>query len=324
MPVTGKLYDPGTPSALEAALAQTVASGQSPFAGALLTGYGLQRQQNVAAVNEAQAESHLADLANALAQQRMQSASSLASAGLSSGRGVGPTLGAANEALGLQMDPGQISDAGAQADLANNLAMAKVGAETQNLGSEAGGGVADTSPVLRSLGFGITPTGTPRGVRQSEIAANATMGAAREHTRGAVEAAKIKAGGGGGGGKEPTVEMSGTTPETGEAYKIHVPLSQTSPAVKSAIAKNTTNTAAAIEHNSTGSALTPSGDAIQHDPELPVQIAQIIKTHPGYHLINDNGDPHDVTDASGKVLYREFTLIDKNGNQVPARVVKRQ
>jgi transcription elongation GreA/GreB family factor len=62
-----KLYDPGTPSALEAALAQQVASGQSPFAGALLTGYGLQRQQNVAAVNEAQAQSHLADLANLLA-----------------------------------------------------------------------------------------------------------------------------------------------------------------------------------------------------------------------------------------------------------------
>jgi hypothetical protein len=53
MPVTGKLYDPGAPTALEAALAQQVASGQSPFAGALLTGYGLQRQQNVAAVNEA-------------------------------------------------------------------------------------------------------------------------------------------------------------------------------------------------------------------------------------------------------------------------------
>jgi hypothetical protein len=26
----------------------------------------------------------------------------------------------------------------------------------------------------------------------------------------------------------------------------------------------------------------------------------------------------------GKVLYREFTLIDRNGNQVPARVEKRQ
>src|SRR3954471_17268685 len=104
MPVTGKLYDPGTPSALEAALAQTVASGQSPFAGALLTGYGLQRQQNVQAVNEAQAASHLADLANALQQQRMQSTGSLAGAGLSSGRGIGPTLGAANEALGLGMD----------------------------------------------------------------------------------------------------------------------------------------------------------------------------------------------------------------------------
>src|SRR3954471_2618314 len=97
MPVTGKLYDPGSPTALEAALAQTVASGQSPFAGTLLAGYAAQRQQNVAAVNEAQAQSHLADLANLLQQERMKSASSLAGAGLSSGRGIGPTLGAANE-----------------------------------------------------------------------------------------------------------------------------------------------------------------------------------------------------------------------------------
>jgi hypothetical protein len=321
MPVTGKLYDPGSPTALEAALAQQVATGQTPFAGALLASYGLQRQQNVAAANEAQAQSHLLDLANTLKQQRMQSASSLAGAGLSSGRGIGPTLGAANSVLGLGMDPGQISDAGAQADLANSLNMAKTGAETANLGSEAGGGVADTSPLLAKLGFGITPTSMPRGVQQSTIAANATMGAAREHSRGALEAAKVKAGG---GGKETSVEMSGTTPETGEAYKVHVPLSQVSPAIKAAIAKNTTNTAATIEHNSAGSALTPSGDAIANDPELPVQITQIIKQHPGYHLINDNGDPHDVTDANGKVLYREFTLIDRSGNQVPARVVKRQ
>jgi hypothetical protein len=70
MPATGRLYDPGAPTALEAALAQQVASGQSPFAGSLLTAYGLQRQQNVAAVNEAQAQSHLLDLANALRQQQ--------------------------------------------------------------------------------------------------------------------------------------------------------------------------------------------------------------------------------------------------------------
>jgi hypothetical protein len=180
MPATGRLYDPGAPSALEAALAQQVASGQSPFAGALLTGYGLQRQQNVAAVNEAQAQTHLLDLANALRQQRMQSASSLAGAGLSSGRGIGPTLGAANSALGLGMAQGQISDAAAQADLANSLNMAKTGAETANLGSEAGGGVADVSPVLQGLGFGITPTGTPRGVKQSEISAGATRDASED------------------------------------------------------------------------------------------------------------------------------------------------
>jgi hypothetical protein len=117
MPVTGKLYDPGTPSALEAALAQQVASGQSPFAGALLTGYGLQRQQNVAAVNEAQAQSHLADLANLLAQERMKVTGSLAGSALSSGRGIGPALGAANSALGMGMDPGQVAAAGARADL---------------------------------------------------------------------------------------------------------------------------------------------------------------------------------------------------------------
>jgi hypothetical protein len=322
MPVTGKLYDPGVPSALEAALAQQVASGQSPFAGSLLTGYGLQRQQNVAAVNEAQAQSHLLDLANALRIQNTQTSGSVAGAALSSGRGIGPALGAVNQAAGLGMDPNAIAAAAADADRANALNMAKTGAETANLGSEAGGGVADVSPVLQSLGFGITPTSVPRGVQQSTISANATMAAAREHSRGALEAAKIKAEGG--GGDKRVVEMSGTTPETQEAYKIKVPYAQVSPAIKRAIDKNTTNTAAAIEHNSAGSAFTPSGDAIQNDPELPKQIDQLIRQHPGYHLINDNGDPHDVTDASGKVLYREFTLIDQQGNQVPARVVKRQ
>jgi hypothetical protein len=321
MPATGKLYDPGAPTALEAALAQTVASGQSPFAGSLLTGYGMQRQQNVEAVNEAQAQTHLLDLANLLQQEKMKAASSLAGAGLSSGRGIGPTLGAANETLGLGMNPGQISDAGAQADLANSLNMAKVGAETANFGSEAGGGVADTSPLLAKLGFGITPTGTPRAVQQSTIAANATMGAAREHTRGAVEAAKIKAGGG--SGDKRMVEMSGVTPETGEAYKLKVPYNQVSPAIKSAIDKNTTNTAATIQHNNAGSALTPSGDAIQNDPDLADQKAQFARDFPGYHLINDNGDPRDVTGPDGKV-YRVFTLIDKNGNKREATVEKIQ
>jgi hypothetical protein len=323
MPVTGKLYDPGVPSALEAALAQQVASGQSPFAGSLLTGYGLQRQQNVAAVNEAQAQSHLLDLANALRIQNTQTSGSVAGAALSSGRGIGPALGAVNQAAGLGMDPNAIAAAAADADRANALNMAKTGAETANLGSEAGGGVADVSPVLQSLGFGITPTSVPRGVQQSTISANATMAAAREHSRGALEAAKIKAAGGG-GDKGSMIELSGTTPETGEAYKYRVPPAKAPPAVQRAIARNSANTATAIEHNSKGSAFTPSGDAIANDPELPKQIDQIIRQHPGYHLINDNGDPHDVTDASGKVLYREFTLIDQQGNQIPARVVKRQ
>jgi hypothetical protein len=321
MPVTGKLYDPGAPTALEAALAQQVASGQSPFAGALLTGYGLQRQQNVAAVNEAQAQSHLLDLANALQQQRMQSASSLAGAGLSSGRGIGPTLGAANQALGLGMDQGQITDAGAQADLANSLNMAETGAKIQNLGSEAGGGVADVSPLLAKLGFGMTPTSVPRGVQQSTIAANATMGAAKEHSRSALEVAKIRAEGG--GGKGSMIELSGTTPETGETYKYRVTPAKAPPAVQRAIAKNSANTATAIEHNSAGSALTPSGDAIQNDPALADQKAQLARDFPGYHLLNDNGDPRDVTGPDGKT-YRVFTLIDKDMNKTEAYVVKRQ
>jgi hypothetical protein len=120
------------------------------------------------------------------------------------------------------------------------------------------------------------------------------------------------------------IELSGVTPETGEAYKYKVPPAKAPPAVQRAIAKNSANTAAGIEHNSTGSALTPSGDAIQNDPELADQKAQLARDFPGYHLLNDNGDPHDVTDANGNFLYREFTLIDRDGNQVPARVEKRQ
>jgi hypothetical protein len=320
MPATGRLYDPGAPSALEAALAQQVASGQSPFAGALLTGYGLQRQQNVAAVNEAQAQTHLLDLANALRQQRMQSASSLAGAGLSSGRGIGPTLGAANSALGLGMAQGQISDAAAQADLANSLNMAKTGAETANLGSEAGGGVADVSPVLQGLGFGITPTGTPRGVKQSEISAGATRDVAKIHAGATIEAARLR---GSSSGKEGQVTLSGYDPQTRQQYQYKVPVGKAPAPVRNAIDKNSNNTATSINHTNAGSPLTSSGDAIANDPELPKQIAQIIRTHPGYTLVNQNGDPRDSVDADGNPV-REFTLIDPQGNQVPAYVTKPQ
>jgi hypothetical protein len=321
MPATGRLYDPGAPTALETALAQQVASGQSPFAGSLLSAYGLQRQQNVAAVNEAQAQTHLLDLANTLRQQQMQTSGSVAGAALSSGRGVGPALGAVNRAGGLGMDQGQIDTTAAEADTANRLNMAKTDAEAKNLGSEAGGGIADTSPLLANLGLGTTALTTPRGVKQSEISAGATLGAARIHADAAKEAAKIRADAA--GGKGSMVELSGVTTEGGDAYKYKVPLAQTSPAVKAAIAKNTTNTAAGIEHSGKGSALTPSGDAIQNDPALATQKAQLARDFPGYHLFNDNGDPKDVVGPDGRV-YREFTLIDRNGNQVPARVEKRQ
>jgi hypothetical protein len=319
MPATGKLYDPGTPSALEAALAQVVASGQSPFAGALLTGYGMQRQQNVAAVNEAQAQSHLADLANLLQQEKMKATGSLAGAALSSGRGVGPALGAANTALEMGMDPSAVAAAGADADLANSLAMAKTGAETANFGSEAGGGVADVSPLLAKLGLGITPTAVPRAVQQSTIAANATMGAAREHSRGTIEAAKIR--GPSGAGKDGQVTLSGYDPQTREQYQYKVPVAKAPKPVQDAINKTSSNTATSIEHQSAGSPLTPSGDAIATDPELPKQIAQIIKAHPGYTLVNQNGDPRDAVDANGNPV-RVFMLIDPQGNQVPAYVTK--
>jgi hypothetical protein len=203
MPVTGKLYDPGAPTALEAALAQTVASGQSPFAGTLLAGYTAQRQQNVAAVNEAQAQSHLLDLANALRQQEIQTSGSVAGAALSSGRGIGPALGAVNKAAGLGMDQGQIQ----------------------------------------------------------------------------------------------------TT--------------------RNAIAKAAGNTAVGIVHDATGSPMTPSGDAIQNDPALADQKAQFARDFPGYTLINQNGDPRDVTGPDGKV-YRVFRVIDPNGMETTATVEKRQ
>jgi hypothetical protein len=161
----------------------------------------------------------------------------------------------------------------------------------------------------------------PRGVQQSTIAANATMGAAKEHSRSALEVAKIRAEGG--GGKGSMIELSGTTPETGETYKYRVPPAKAPPAVQRAIAKNSANTATTIEHNSAGSALTPSGDAIQNDPALADQKAQLARDFPGYHLLNDNGDPRDVTGPDGKT-YRVFTLIDKDMNKTEAYVVKRQ
>jgi hypothetical protein len=67
--------------------------------------------------------------------------------------------------------------------LANKLNMAKTDAEAKNLGSEAGGGIADTSPLLANLGLGTTALTTPRGIKQSEISANATMGRSEDTRR---------------------------------------------------------------------------------------------------------------------------------------------
>jgi hypothetical protein len=321
MPTTGRLYDPGAPTALEAALAQQVASGQSPFAGSLLTAYGLQRQQNVAAVNEAQAQTHLLDLANTLRQQQMQTSGSVAGAALSSGRGIGPALGAVNSVGGLGMDQGQIDATAADADLANKINIAKADAEAKNQGSEAGGGIADTSPLLAKLGLGTTALTTPRGVKQSEITANATLGAARIHADAARDAAGIRADAA--AGKDGKVTLSGYDPQTKQQYQYVVPAAKAPAPVQNAIAKNSGNAAANINHVNAGSPITASGDPIANDPELPRQIAQIIKAYPGYTLVNQNGDPRDSVDANGN-LVREFTLIDPHGNQVPATVVKRQ
>jgi hypothetical protein len=322
MPATGRLYDPGAPTALEAALAQQVAAGQSPFAGSLLTAYGLQRQQNVAAVNEAQAQSHLLDLANALRQQDIQTSGSVAGAALSSGRGIGPALGAVNRAAGLGMDQGQIDTTAADADLANKLNMAKTDAEAKNQGSEAGGGIADTSPLLAKLGLGTTALTTPRGIQQSKIAADATMGAAREHSRSALEVAKIRAPSGSGNG-EGTVTLKGEDPQTRQAYEYKVPMAKAPQTTRNAIAKAAGNTAVGIVHDATGSPMTPSGDAIQNDPALADQKAQFARDFPGYTLINQNGDPRDVVDPDGHV-YRVFRVIDPNGMETTAKIEKRQ
>jgi hypothetical protein len=323
MPATGKLYDPGAPTALEAALAQTVASGQSPFAGTLLAGYAAQRQQNVAAVNEAQAQSHLLDLANALRQQDIQTSGSVAGAALSSGRGIGPALGAVNKAAGLGMDPNAIAAAAADADRANTFNLAKTGAEIQNLGSEAGGGVADTSPILGSLGFGVTPATTPRGVRQSEISAGATRDAARIHADATRDAARIRGPSGSGSGGEGTVTLKGEDPQTRQAFEYKVPIAKAPQSTRNAINKAAGNTAVGIVHDATGSPMTPSGDAIQNDPALADQKAQFARDYPGYTLINQNGDPRDVVDPDGHV-YRIFRVIDPNGMETTAKVEKRQ
>jgi hypothetical protein len=308
MPATGRLYDPGAPTALEAALAAQVGTGQSPFAGALLTGYGLQRQQNVAAVNEAQAQSHLLDLANALRQQQMQSASSLAGAGLSSGRGIGPTLGAANSVLGLGMDQGQISDAGAQADLANSLNMAKTGAETANLGSEAGGGVADVSPVLQGLGFGITPTGTPRGVQQSKISADATIEAAKINAASRIAAAGKK---GSGTGKPPKSQVTMTLP-SGKTWTGDMPIDSLSPEDQAVVAQGVKDLSTTAQHEATGSITPPGGDPNTKDPALATQLAYLAKAYPGWTPVGGHGDPRDGHDPDGTPT-RTFLLTDANG-----------
>jgi hypothetical protein len=321
MPATGRLYDPGAPTALEAALAAQVATGQSPFAGSLLTGYSLQRQQNVEAVNEAQAQTHLLDLANALRQQQMQTSGSVAGAALNSGRGIGPALGAVNSVGGLGMDQGQIDTAAAEADLANRLNMAETGAKIQNLGSEAGGGVADTSPLLARLGLVTTPLTTPRGVRQSEISAGATRDAARIHADASRYAADVRGPSGSRG--EGMVTLKGEDPQTRQAYEYKVPIAKAPQTTRNAIAKAAGNTAVGIVHDATGSPMTPSGDAIQNDPALADQKAQFARDFPGYTLINQNGDPRDVVEPDGKV-YRVFRVIDPNGMETTAKVEKRQ
>jgi hypothetical protein len=303
-----KLYDPGTPSALEAALAQQVASGQSPFAGALLTGYGLQRQQNVAAVNEAQAQSHLADLANLLQQERMKATGSLAGSALSSGRGIGPALGAANSALGMGMDPGQVAAAGARADLESNLGMAKTGAEVQNLGSEAGGGVADVAPLLGGLGFGVTPTSVPRDIQKSEIAAKATTDAASINAASRIAAAKAK---GGGGGKPPKSQVTMTLP-SGKTWTGDMPIDSLSPEDQAVVAQGVRDLSTTAQHQGTGAITPPGGDPNTKDPALAGQLATLAKLYPGWTPVGGHGDPRDGHDPDGTPT-RTFLLTDANG-----------
>jgi hypothetical protein len=279
-----------------------------PFAGALLTGYGLQRQQNVAAVNEAQAQSHLLDLANVLQQQRMQSAGSLAGAGLSSGRGIGPTLGAANEALGLGMDArSDHTTAGAQADLANKLNMAKTGAEVQNLGSEAGGGVADTSPVLKSLGFGITPTSVPRDIQKSDIAADATVKAANINAASRIAAAGVK----GKTNKPPKSQVTMTLP-SGKTWTGDMPIDSLSPEDQAVVAQGVKDLAVTAQHEATGSITAPGGDPNTKDPALAGQLAYLAKQYPGWTPVGGHGDPRDGQDPDGTPT-RTFLLTDANG-----------
>jgi hypothetical protein len=307
MPTTGRLYDPGAPTALEAALAQQVASGQSPFAGSLLSAYGLQRQQNVAAVNEAQAQTHLLDLANTLHQQQMQTSGSVAGAALSSGRGIGPALGAVNRAGGLGMDPNAVAAAGAQADAANALNMAKTGAEVQNLGSEAGGGVADTSPLLGGLGFGITPTGTPRGVQQSQISAGATVEAAKINAASRVAAAGKK----GGAGKTPKSQVTMTLP-SGKTWTGDMPIDSLSPEDQAVVAQGVRDLSTTAQHEATGAVTPPGGDPNTKDPALATQLAYLAKAYPGWTPVGGHGDPRDGQDPDGTPT-RTFLLTDANG-----------
>lgn len=318
MPYTARLYDPGTPSALEAALAAQVGQGTNPFAGALLTGYSLQRQMGAEATNQATMAQHMADLATVLRQKQIEGATSLGQSALSSGRDI-DILNTVGQALGIPIDPDAVARASALAGASTQSDMVNKLNEAAQHGAEAG--VTTQSPLLAQAGINIQPTGTPTAISKEQLAANAQVQAAKINAASRVAAAQAR---GGAGGKE-YVETSGQLAGTNEAWKHHIPGGAASaPAnVRQSMTKAEGDIANQQALQGASTTTTSGGDSNQLDPDLPNQQKQAMAIAPaGYTLVNGDGQPQDLNDKSGAPV-RVFTFTDAKGKTFYAKVPRR-
>lgn len=298
MPYTARLYDPGTPSPLEAALAAQVGSGQSPFAGAMLGGYGLQRQLNAEATNQATMQQHMADLQNILQQKQIEGSVNLGQSALTSGRDL-DILNTVGQVLGIPINPEAVAQAGQLAGLSTVSDAVNKATQAANYGSEAG--VTSQSPLLAQLGIGITPTGVPRDITKQQMASNATIKAAQIAAGSREAAAKIKAGAGG-GGKPDDVKV--TVPGIGDVTRHVKPGQYDTPAqskqVDDAINNAMQGASAIISHGQGTSPTTDQDTPATQDPRVPQVISDAI-AH-GLKPVGGHGEPRYKKGPDGKIL----------------------
>jgi hypothetical protein len=305
----GRMFYSGDPTPLEGALAQQVASGTSPFAGALLTGYATQRQVNAQNLNQMQQQQYLMGLQSALQVERLKAQASILGSQAKGGHGLGSMMEAANTGGLGTYDPSDIARERALGTAGEVAGIAKNVGEASNAASQAG------TPIdLNSLN-GIAPgiltygQGTPRDITKEGMGNRTAIEVAQINA-----AAKLKAAGmkGSGGSKEVPLKGADTFTLGGHTFTASGPLDEMtkrlSPEEQSQVQKGVGAATVQEGHNKLDTH-DASGDTPQQDPDLPEQKAAL--TAAGYTLLNGHGDPKPHT-QNGKVG-KKFVVTDVNG-----------